>query len=747
MKFARPQRLPAKWKLWGVVFVAYLLITVVSLWNLVSNFGTAVSNGHLTDFHQFLWGFWWIGYALQNGISPLSTNYVLSPQVSNMAIHTLAAIWFPLYAVTAPVVGYVGAGNTIIVSCFLLSALAMFGWLRRVLPFTTASTVIAFIGGLAFAFSPYLFAYSSVAQDNITPIFWFPVILLLWDEIAFPRRWARPLTAILLALACWGLWLTDLEYVIWVPTAITGFVLWTLWANRQDRKWLPLIIWGAVAAVIMMALAWIYPLGALLQVNLDPNQFPPAGMETIRAYSMPISALFGLAPNGQTATYGHLLVWLTWAIILIGLFGATFRRSIFNRLSQRAKPIESIAVRTYPLPNKWLWLVLALPTLILSLGPDIQIGGIDIPLPYLALYNLLKGQYRAPGRFAGATLALLITFLAVAWVPFFIHFAKKYRVRAGLVAGIVSVTFLADGGAFTPFPVRFMPDWPIYHQIAQDKRDFVIMDVPVGVRYGWTGIGQGDVFMYYGPVHQHRMVNGEISRIPYSEYIFFLNSPLFSWLANDNSDNDAKGRAAAAAQFKQYLHEWPIGYVILHRDWLTQAQQDDWVGWVNTQPGLCPPQLSPDSVLIWWRNQDLGCDTTPQSDQSVQIAMGNPTDWGAIGSGWYDQETIGGPAARWAQADASLRLTLNPANAYTLTFSALPFGDNRTVTFSGSGWTSAPITLTGGNWNSYSVTIPVGALQDGLLMIHHNGADSPKALGLSTDLRTLAAAYRSFTFQ
>src|SRR5579859_6980216 len=202
----------------------------------------------------------------------------------------------------------------------------MFGWLHRILPATATANVIAFIGGLAFAFSPYLFIYSSWAQFNLTPIWWFPVLLLLLDELAFPRRLPRLLTAILLGLACWGLWLTDLEYVVWVPITLIGFVIWLLWATRRRREWVKVLAWSAVATAIMLVLAWFYPLGALLQVNWDPNEFPPAGLETIRSFSVPLSALFGLAPDVPNATYGHVLVWLAWGAIILGVFGVIFRK-------------------------------------------------------------------------------------------------------------------------------------------------------------------------------------------------------------------------------------------------------------------------------------------------------------------------------------------------------------------------------------------------------------------------------------
>ncbi len=736
-------RLARSRNIFAIVLIAYLGVTIAVLWNLVSQINTAVPGGAETDFHQFLWGFWWIGYALQQGQSPLWSNYVLYPHVSNMALHTLAANWYPIFAVLEPLIGRVATLNVMVVLCFLFSGMAMFGWLRRLLGASGPATVVAFIGGLAFAFSPYLLVHSSWAQLNLTPIWWFPLILLLWDELAFPRRLPRWASAVLLGLACWGLWLTDLEYVVWAPIGVGGYVLWTLWATRRNGRWLPIVGWGVVAAAIMLGLAWFYPLAALLQVNLDPNEYPPAGLGTIRTFSVPLSALFGLAPNVPTRTLGHVLVWLVWMVVALWVIGRLTRRPALLGNTSTSATLGDDSIRGRPYPGRWLWLLLVLPPLIMALGPDTTIAGIDVPLPYLVLHTLLKGQHRVPSRFTGATFAMLITFLAVAWTPLLARLAARRRIVSGFAAGAISIALLADAGAFAPFPVRFMPDWDIYHQIAQDKRDFVIMDVPVGTQYGWTGIGKGYFFMYYGPVHQHRMINGWISRIPWSAFLFYRDSPLFSWLA-DASAPDEQGRAAAGEQLEKYLREWPIGYVILHRDWVPTEHQDDWIGWLNTRPGLCPAAISQDTNLIWWRSRSLGCDPAPITDR---IALGTPADWTVIGNGWYQQEIIGGPAGRWAGQTASLRVTLQPDTAYELTFTALPFGENRTLKLGGAKWSSEEIRLTPGDWHTYKVTIPAGALAGSLLYLQHNGAASPAQLGLSTDNRSLAVAYGSFTFR
>ncbi len=708
----------ANFRRWGLpvaAFLAYTLIAFVVLRTLTAQFTTAVPGGRDTDYYQFMWNYWWMRFAFAHGQSPLWTNYVFYPHVSNLSIHTLAAVWYPVYTVVEPLLGRVAALNTMIVLAFSLSGTAMFAWLRRKLADTNAMLALDFVGGVAFAFSPYLMVHSSYAQLNLTPLWWFPLLLLLWDEIASPRWLPRRVTAILLGLALWGVVVTDLQFLVWVPFVVAPYALWTLWTLRRERRWLAPVICGVVALAGAGVLSWFYPLAALREVNLNPAEYPPAGLTTLYHYSLPPAALFGLAPNEEVRTLGHVLPVLFWAVLIL----LVWRR----RSRERGR---------FPL----LWLLLIVPPLLMAFGPDIEIAGVHIPTGYMLLHELLKGQHRIPSRFTGAVITILITFLALAWSPLVVRWWQ--RRRALTIAALIAVSFalLYDVGGFDAFPVRALPEYDIFHRIAKDPRQYVVFDVPVGVQYGWTGIGKGFLAMYYSQVHEHPIVNGWLARIPYSTLDYYQKQPLFAWLAGVQTLN-ANEKREAATNLASLVKTWPVGYVFAYRDWMSDAQQNEWIGWLNEQPEFCPAQQSPDSALLWWKARALGCD--PFIEQNV-LQIGNPADWRAIGTGWYTPERIGETPARWSSQDSTLRLTLDPARSYELTFSAVAFGKGRTVSLSADRPLGDTIALADDDWHEYTINIPVGA--DPLLRLHHNGAESP-----GVDPRLLAAAYRWFTLR
>jgi hypothetical protein len=387
-----------------------------------------------------------------------------------------------------------------------------------------------------------------------------------------------------------------------------------------------------------------------------------------------------------------------------------------------------------------------LPPIVMALGPDITIGNTTIALPYFTLHGLLNGQHRSPSRFTGGGEAMLITFLAVAWTPWYIRLVRQHRVWGSILALVVGLIFLTEVGAFSPFPVKIVRDYEIYHQIGQDTRDYAIMDIPVGVHHGYTGMGKGQIAMFYGPVHKKPIINGWLSRMPHSWLVDYMNSPLYSWMAGARILS-AEERNHAAWELDKSFREYHVGYVIVHRDWihdwLPEEKEREWIGWLNSQPSLCPAQISDDGLLVWWRARWLSCDP----ETTTRIEAGTVQSWTTVGPGWYGPEIIGGPSGRWADKEAGLRVSLDPKTPYEVSFSAVAFASTRSLTLRAGTWSSPPLTIATGDWQDYRVTVPAGAIVAGQLFLQHDAAYSPAALGQSQDNRTLAVAYRSFVFK
>jgi hypothetical protein len=707
----------------------YTLTAVVAMGALVANLGTAVPGGHDTDYYQTHWSLWWVRFALSHGWDPMFTDWVLYPLRHNLSIHMLTPALLPPYLVLEPLFGRVAAVNLIGVGAVILSAYVMFVFLRNHLRLRRepgwADDALALVGGFVFGFLPYEIGHAANSHLNLTPIFWVPLVFWLLDRASMAGEGRRRVVwAVALGMALWGAWLTDLQYLMWIPLLGVFYALYLLaraetWQGRAEMIGL-----GVLAVCVTLALGAIVPLPALLQV--DSSQFAPADLYTPRLFSMPPGSLF-LMPGAGDQNFGRLLVLFALGGVLLTV--PAFRR---RAAGDGALPRE-----------RWLWLAMAVIPFLLALGPDIEVGGRLIPLPYRILHDLMNGQYRNPVRFSVPGVFALMMFCALSWGP-----AWARLRRADVVAGGLLVLFALDLGILAPFPILKPPDYAIYHEIGEEAGDWVIFEVPVGTHSGWTGIGNGQYLMYYAPEHEKRLVNGTLSRMPWQYHYVLFEAPLLMGFAGNALDTQAVPRELARA-----VDEWPVGYVIVHPDLLLRARMLEYVGLLNMQTSICFYKAE-DGLLIYrahWHPAGCPPRTPPQDESGAYVLdLGVPGDEGFIGEFWYWQEDVGGVLARWAGGnDASrLRLELPPGSDYEMTLVATGYGEGRTARVDVNGATLGTIELPGG-WTEHTIRVPAEVVGEGdlVIVLSHGRPISAAERGESADERPLTAAYDRIIFR
>ena len=721
------------WAVHALALGLYILAAVASMGALVANLGTAVPGEHDTDYYQTHWSLWWVRFALSRGMDPMFTDWTLYPLRHNLSIHMLTPSLMPPYALLEPAFGRVAAVNLIGVGVIVLSAYGMFVFLRghiRLSPqgsdagkgASWADDALPLIGGFVFGFLPYQSYHAANSHLNLTPIFWVPLALWLWDRAAAAGATRRRVTwAAALGVALWGAWLTDLQYFMWLGLVGGPYALYTLARASGRSERLTLIALGALAVAVTLALGAVAPLPALLQV--DESQFSPADLYVPRLFSMPLGSLL-LMPGSEDKGFGRLLMLLTYGGVLLAI-PALRRRAAGGAALPR---------------ERWLWLAAAVAPFVLALGPDIEIGGQLVPLPYRVLHDLMHGQYRNAVRFSVPGVFALIVFCALSWRPAAARL-RSQTWRAGLVAGLLAL-FALDLGLLKPFPVRFPPDYAIYHEIGQEPGDWVIFEIPTGVYSGWTGFGYGQYLMYYAPDHEKRLVNGTLSRIPGMSHVFYEKSPLLLGFAGNALDTQAVPRELARA-----VDAWPVGYVIVHPDLLPPERIWEYVGLLNVQESICFYKAEQGLLIYRAHWHPGGCPPrTPPQDASgaYVLDLGVPGDEAFVGEFWHRQEDVGGVLARWAGGnDASrLRVELPAARDYTMTLIATGYGDGRAVDVRANGAALGRCDLPTG-WNECVVALPAQVVGDGdLLVVLSHGA--PQA---AEDGRLLTAAYDRILFR
>lgn len=241
----------------------YGLVTLLILNRLLFNVSTLVPDGPLNDYDQFTWNYWWIGYALGTlHVDPYFTNYILYPFQHNLSMHTLAPILFPFYAVLHPFLGDPATLNVILWGSFVATGYITFLFVWRWSGKITASL----IGGLLFMTTPALLDHAINFHANMWFMFWFPAIILLWDRVAVAEQRNRAIIwALVFGVALWGLWLTDLEFLIWTPLLLIPFGILTLIQCPTAALRLRLLVLGILSLIVMTGLGLIAPLPAILR--------------------------------------------------------------------------------------------------------------------------------------------------------------------------------------------------------------------------------------------------------------------------------------------------------------------------------------------------------------------------------------------------------------------------------------------------------------------------------------------------
>ena len=371
---------------------------------------------------------------------------------------------------------------------------------------------------------------------------------------------------------------------------------------------------GGLALLITLALAWfIAPLQPTL--DYDTSTLAPAELFTLRTFS---SSPYDLivrpwregprhAQEGEENLGRVLIVLLALALIV--------------RVRDR---------------RRWFWLSAAIVTLVLSFGPDVDVFGTRVPLPFRLIHETFGGQMLTPIRFLAPAMVPLIVFLACSFDPWL----RRVRSGAGrgALAGGVALLLLWDFGALKAFPHSpALPQYDFYTMIGReqyDDYDQVVLEVPAAPSTGWLLLGDHPEAMAYGTVHGKRMLSGLISRAPIEQHLYYQESPLIGWLSGVRPLDAGR----AIGELRQIVDEWPVGYAVVHLDWLTFERQAEILALFNAHPSLCYLGAEGDALLYRTTSHPAGCPLRTPSEAGpgvyrIDIGARDAAIWGTAGSG------------------------------------------------------------------------------------------------------------------
>jgi hypothetical protein len=178
-----PRRRARRWAPPLVCILVYLLLGA-----LVYGAKSPVSNTYLPpcacgDISSQTWFLAWPAYALSSGHNLFYSSYVAYPAGVNLMTNTGAPLLGVVFAPVTLLVGAIASFNLVMHLAFALSAIAMCFVLRR----WTSWWPAAFIGGLIYAFSPYMVG-QGLSHDFLIFVPLPPIMVALVDEALVRRR-------------------------------------------------------------------------------------------------------------------------------------------------------------------------------------------------------------------------------------------------------------------------------------------------------------------------------------------------------------------------------------------------------------------------------------------------------------------------------------------------------------------------------------------------------------------------------
>jgi hypothetical protein len=709
---SRAFRISRGWRSFLLAGLAYLVLIGLAYPPLVTNISSAIPGirGREMDYSIFYWDIWWFRHAIFDlGQNPFYTNYILFPHTINLAYHTLipflSLVALPIYAIF----GLTVAVNSLMIGALVLSALAMFAFLRHhAIPWG-----LAFIGGSLFVFTSFVTARVTMMHLNMLPIGWLPFALLATDWLMERRT---PITAAVLSGILYMAFMTDQQFGLWLALLLPPYALIRLGQVEQQFR-LRLVALAGLSLAILLGLMLIAPLPQMLEGG--GKTYPRVALDGIPGF-IPLEKLIAvperLIPDEQT-TLGILLP----LFVMIGL------------------------IRVARKPQQLLWLLYAAIFIVLSLGPTLEPYG--IPLPYRLVHLALGSLYRTPARFILLVVLSLILFVVFVLKEDYLRLSQAKRI---VLIAVVLIGLAIENRWYESMPTFSVRDYRIYHAIGADREEYLVLEVPVGPSNTITKpFGVGSYLQYYAPIHHKRLINGSVSRAPAGTTHDYRQWPLITALAQERPLPDLE---LACREIQQLTNEWDIRYVLVHRDMLWENVANWSVGFFNTQSGWC--LVDEEGPLLAYRRLDSGVCPRPdllELPADGVLRIGDGSDARYLGLGWYSAENVGGPQARWTGEvpTSTLRVKL-AAQPYRVTLRAAAYPVGQRLTVEANGQRVAEFAVSEG-WNEYAFDLPADLIgPDGMTTLTLTPARAESAYertgGQVDDQRPLSVAYDSIHF-
>lgn len=609
----------------------YACVAIAFSWPLPAHLSSTLPGPPGSDTGVYVWNLWVFRHEILHGHLPFVTHDILSLSgPAPLTLHNYTSFANLLAFPLLPLIGTVATYNVLLMASLALTGFAMFLFCRRVVSDDGA----AWVAGLLFGFSPFMSArateHFSLVQAAPLPIF----ALLLARLYTVP---STRTAAAMGAVVAWA-FLSDPYYAVYCLLLAAFAAVYSVVSIEPAARPQVRVGWRALLDVALVCMAGLIigivirggghfdVLG--IRVSVTRLYTPVLGftvLAIIRAWmairprisltlpsirpslrAMAVAALACVAVLSPvlSAMAPHIRErqWISPKILwrssaagadLLAFFVPNPTHRLWGELFQRGLEripggfVENVAsipwvaigvlVLALGLARTRLpryWLVFTGFFALLTLGPFIEIGGVQtyVPTPWAILrYVPVLGAARMPTRFA-----VVVMFGVAVLLAFALRDLRLRWKHPALATGIVTLLLLFE---LSPAP-RYLHSArvpSVYNIIAADPRPIRILHLPFGLRDGTTSYGNFSAdYQFFQTFHGKQLLGGYLSRLPRTGIDRYRQYRLMRVLLDMSTGQDITqerfDRALLSSQ--QRIEQLNVKYVVINRERATAQLEE-----------------------------------------------------------------------------------------------------------------------------------------------------------------------------
>ncbi|HEX8231266.1 MAG TPA: hypothetical protein VF826_18450 [Chloroflexia bacterium] len=625
--------------------LGYFALAVLVTYPAIVQFTTNVPGDLLADRDQNLWNLWWLREAIAGTTNPYHTGMLYYPYGVDLYYHTLGLPLGLIGLLPQLLFGLPAAYNTVLLAAFTLSGYGAFRLALRFIPpgeagrqnTPLASYFPAFAGGVVCAFTPYTLD-ALKGQLEVLSLQWMPFYAEAWI-VAWRTGKLRygVLSGVFFALAA----LSSLYYAVYLAIFSLAYLGYQLWTRRVGRGRAGLLPALAVAPVVALALMLPLLMGLVRDRN-NPRLAVAAGPEHRLAHSADLLSfiapphdhvLLGWQPTDRPGVNEppiHDYLALGYAAMALAILGGVvgWRRS-----------------------GGKFWVALALLALVLSMGPELQVGRnlTGIPLPFRLLEWLPGVEAIAKPERLVVLARLCMGVLAASGAGWLLARLTQPGQPGVRRTAVICSAILALLLVELPIHPRYVEPLNIPSGFrALAGQSGALMELPFATQQSETG-GER---MLYQTAHRLPIMGGYLART-YNSPITDSCGPFWSFISARYLPIEAPDIVSPTMTSRplDILTYFNIGYIALYNNYngpgttpldpQERAAFEDILSRVSGEP----PLYTDDYVSLH------KVDTHPR--ESIQPAL-------MVSDGWYDSEESGGEPFRWVRGEQGRLCVFTP---------------------------------------------------------------------------------------